>query len=163
MKRLVLLEKEIYNSIMNKETKYYRPDNIAAISSYKKDPLSVNGITAAMIYNEMRSEDMPAINLEERNKIIKIKLDISKKNVGKIKDLYPDEYEKLVALLNHPTLSGKLGTIGLPVDSPIPDWVLAFVDFNAIINDMLKNFPLDSIGLKRLDNDYLNVSNIVQL
>ena len=163
MKQLIIFEKEIYNSIMNKETKYYKPDNIAAINSYKKDPLSVNGILAATIYNEMRTEDMPAINLEERNKIIKIKIDVSKKNVEKIKESHPEEYDKLVRLLNHPILGSKVTTIGLPVDVAVPDWVLSFVDFTTIINDQLKNFPLDSIGLKRLNNDSVNVSNIVQL
>ena len=148
---------------MNKELKYYKPDNIAAINSYKKDPTSVNGILAAMIYNEMRTEDMPAINLEERNKIIKIKIDVNKKNVDKIKDLYPEEYNKLVRLLNHPVLGSKVTVIGLPVDTAVPDWVLSFVDYTTIINDQLKNFPLDSIGLKRLSNDSVNVSNIIQL
>ena len=163
MKQLIIFEKEIYNSIMNKELKYYKPDNIAAISSYNKDPLSVNGILAATIYNEMRTEDMPAINLEERNKITKIKIDVSKKNVDKIKDLYPEDHAKLVRLLNHPILGSKVTTIGLPPDTAVPDWVLSFVDFTTIINDQLKNFPLDSIGLKRLSNDSVNVSNIIQL
>lgn len=163
MKQLIILEKEIYNSIMNKETKYYKPDNIAAINSYKKDPLSVNGILAATIYNEMRTEDMPAINLEERNKIIKIKIDVNKKNVEKIKDSYPEEYAKLINLLNHPILGAKVNVIALPIDTAVPDWVLSFVDFTTIINDQLKNFPLDSIGLKRLNNDAVNVSNIIQL
>ena len=164
MKKLILLEKEIYTSIMNKETKYYKPDNIAAMSSYKgKDPLSINGILAATIYNEMRSEDMPYINLEERNKIIKIKINVSKKNVDQIKDIYPEEYAKLVKLLDHPILGSKVTTMALPPDVPVPDWILSFVDITTIINDQLKNFPLDSIGLKRLSNDSVNVSNIVQL
>ena len=163
MKQLVIFEKEIYNSIMNKELKYYKPDNIAAINSYKKDPLSVNGILAATIYNHMRHEDDPFINLEERNKITKIKINVDKKNVDKIKDLYPEDHAKLVELLNHPVLGSKVTVIGLPVDTAVPDWVLSFVDFNTIINDQLKNFPLDSIGLKRLSNDSVNVSNIIQL
>ena len=162
IKKLAILEKQIYDSIMNKETKYYKPDNIAAINSYEA-PLSVNGIVAAMVYNEMRNENMPAINLEERNKIIKIKLNLSKKNVDNIKDAYPEEHAKLVALLNHPTLGAKVNTLALPVDVPVPDWVLAFVDTQAIISDSLKNFPLESIGLNRLDNDSVNYSNIIQL
>lgn len=163
MKKLILLEKEIYRSIMNKETKYYKPDNIAPINSYNKDPLSVNGILAATIYNKMKNDDMPAINLEERNKIIKIKIDVDKKNIIKIKDAYPEEYEKLLSLLNDPLLGSKVTVLGLPLDTQVPDWVLTFVDFNTIINDQLKNFPLDSIGLKRLNNDSVNVSNIIQL
>ena len=162
IKKLAILEKQIYDSIMNKETKYYKPDNIAARSSYES-PLSVNGIVAAYVYNEVKDENMPAINLDERNKIIKIKLNINKKNVDKIKDLYPREHAKLVALLNNPSIGSKVNTLALPVDVPVPDWVLSFVDTQSIISDSLKNFPLESIGLNRLDNDSVNYSNIISL
>jgi hypothetical protein len=163
MKKLMLLEKEIYNSIMNKETLYYKPDNIAAMNTYSKDPYQVNGIVAALIYNRMRDEDMPAINLEERNKIIKIKIDVDRKKVEKIKDDYPDKYEKFMELFNDPKLGKKVNTMALPVDTKVPDWILPFVDFNTIINDQLKNFPLESIGLTKLENDNVNVSNIISL
>ena len=103
------------------------------------------------------------INLEERNKIIKIKINVDKKNAYRIKDKYPQEYNKLIALLNHPTLGAKVNTIALPVDVPVPDWVLEFVDIQSIVSDSLKNFPLESIGLKRLDNDSANYTNIIQL
>lgn len=162
MKQLAIVEKQIYDNIMAKKTDFYKPDNIGARTSYAS-PFSVNGIIAASIYNEMRDENMPMINLDERNKIIKIKIDINKKNVDKIKDLYPIEYAKLLALFDHPELGGKINTIGLPVDVPVPDWVLAFVDIQSIVSDSLKNFPLESIGLKRLDNDSVNYSNIIQL
>jgi uncharacterized membrane protein YwzB len=163
MKKLILMENTIYKSIMNKETKYYKPDNVAPMNSYAKNPLEVNGVVACLIYNEMKDDDMPAINMEERNAIIKIKIDVNKKNVDKIKDLYPVEYDKLVRLLNHPTLGSKINVIALPPDSQVPDWVLEFVDFGEIISDSLKNFPLQSIGLNRLDNDSVNVSNIIKL
>ena len=163
MKKLMLLEKEIYRSIMNKETLYYKPDNIAAINTYAKDPYSINGIVAALIYNYMRDEDMPAINLEERNKIIKIKIDVDKRSVEKIKDTYPDKYQKFLELLNDPKLGKKVSTMALPVDTKVPDWILPFVDYVTIINDQLKNFPLESIGLTKLENDNVNVSNIIQL
>lgn len=162
MKQLAIVEKQIYDNIMAKKTDFYKPDNIGARTSYAA-PFSVNGIIAASIYNEMRDENMPMINLDERNKIIKIKIDVNKKNVDKIKDLYPVEYAKLLALFDHPELGGKINTIGLPVDVPVPDWVLAFVDIQSIVSDSLKNFPLESIGLKRLDNDSVNYSNIIQL
>lgn len=163
MKQLAILEKSIYNSIMAKETTYYKPDNVKAISSYDKNPLEVNGIVAIMIYNEMRGENMSAINLDERNKITKIKIDVNKKNVHKIKDKYPVEYEKLCRLLEHPTLGSKVNTIALPADTEVPDWVLEFVDIQTIVADALKNFPLDSIGLRRCGNDSVNYSNIIQL
>lgn len=163
MKQLVFVEKEIYNSIMRGETRYFKPDNIAAISSYAKNPLAVNGIVASMVYNELRTEGMPAINLDERNKIFKVKVNINRNNVGAIKESYPEVYGKLLSLMDHPTLGAKLNTIAFPMDSEVPKWVLEFVDFATIINDNLKNFPLDSIGLKRLDNDNINYSNIIQL
>lgn len=163
MKKLILLEKEIYRSIMSKETLYYKPDNIAAINTYSKDPYQVNGIVAALIYNYMRDEDMPAINLEERNKIIKIKINVDKKTLEYIKEDYPEKYEKFHELLNDPKLGKKVNTMALPVDTKVPDWILPFVDFVTIINDQLKNFPLESIGLTKLDNDNVNVSNIIQL
>lgn len=163
MKKLVIMEKEIYQSIMNKETKYYKPDNIASINHYKKNPFEVNGIVAAMIYNELRDDTMPAINLEERNKIIKVKINVDKKSAIKIKDKYPEVYNKLMALFDHPNLGKKVKTIGFPVDVAIPDWVLEFVDYSGIINDNLKNFPLESIGLRRFDNDNVNFSNIINL
>lgn len=162
IKKLAILEKEIYNNIMEKKTDYYKPDNISAISSYEK-PLSVNGIVASMVYNEMRDENMPAINLEERNKIIKIDVDINKKNIYKIKDRYPTIYTKLENLLNSPTLGSKLNTIALPVDVEVPDWVLEFVDIQTIVSKVLRNFPLESIGVKRLDNDSANYTNIIKL
>lgn len=164
MKHMVLMEKQIYDSIVNKkETKYYKPDNVAPMSSYAKKPLEVNGVVACMIYNEIKDPDMPTINLDERNSIFKVKVDINKKNVSKIKDTYPEVYEKLLKLLDHPTLGSKLNTIGFPQDSKVPDWVFAFVDYNSIVSDALKNFPLASVGLNRLDNDSVNYSNIVKL
>ena len=163
MKKLIILEKEIFNSIMNKETIYYKPDNIASINSYSKNPYEVNGIVAAMIYNALRDEDMPAINLEERNKIIKIKINVDKNSAERIKDKYPEVYEKLMALFDDPNLGKKVKIIALPVDVEVPDWILEFVDYNSIINDNLKNFPLESIGLRRFDNDSVNYSNIINL
>ena len=106
---------------------------------------------------------MPAINLEERNKIIKIKINVNKNSAERIKDKYPDVYEKLMGLFDDPNLGKKVKIIALPVDVEVPDWILEFVDYNSIINDNLKNFPLESIGLRRFDNDSVNYSNIINL
>ena len=163
MKKLILLENEMYKTIMDGSTEYYKPDNIAAISSYSKGPLSINGIVASMVYNELRDPDMPAINLEERNKIFKVKIKLTKANVDLIKDTYPEVYERMLKILDHPTLKAKLETIAFPYGSEVPKWILPFVDVSSIINDNLKNFPLPSVGLKRLDNDSVNYSNIINL
>ena len=84
-------------------------------------------------------------------------------NADRIKDKFPVEYEKLIALLNHPTLGSKVNTTGLPVDVEVPEWVLEFVDIQTITSDVLNNFPLQSIGLQRMDNNSVNYSNIINL
>ena len=162
MKKLIVIEKEIIRSIQNKETKYYKPDNISAMRFYE-EPFRNNGIVASLIYNELRDEGMPMINLDQRNNIIKIKIKVDKNNVELIKDEYPKTYEKLIRLMQHPTLGSRLSTIALPIDVEVPDWILYFVDAATIVNDNLKNFPLESIGLKRLENDSVNYSNIISL
>jgi hypothetical protein len=164
IKKLAIIEKKIYTSIMDKkETKYYKPVSIASMNSYKA-PMSTSGIKQSLIYNEMRDAGTPAINLDERNNILIIKTDITKKNIDKIKDLYPEKYDKLLKVLNSSLSDGKsIDSIAIPLDTPVPDWVLPFVDFNTIINDSLKNFPLEAIGLSRKENDYVNYSNIIKL
>ena len=163
LKKLILIEKDIVRSIMAKEKTYYKPDNISPINSYKKNPLEVNGIVAALIYNELKDPDMPMINLKERNQIYKIELIVTKANVDLIKDKFPEVYERFIALLQHPKLGAKLNIIGFPMDVDVPDWILSFVNIQEIVNTNLKNFPLDSIGLMRLDNDNVNYSNIIAI
>ena len=162
MKELVKIEKSIYDNIMSGKTDYYKPSNIAAMSSYD-NPLGKDGIVASLIYNELRDPDMPFINLEERNKVTIIKLKVDKKSAIKIKDTYPEVYEKLMKLFDHPTLGSKVKYIALPPDVKPPKWVLEFVDFKLIINDNLKNFPVESCGLLRLGQDTVNYSNIIKL
>ena len=65
--------------------------------------------------------------------------------------------------MEHPKLGAKLNVIGFPIDVAIPEWVLTFVNFNEIISDSLKNFPLESIGITRRDNDSVTHSNIISL
>lgn len=162
MKKLMIIEHKIYNSIMNKETKYFKPDSIGSMNSYK-EPMRISGIVSSMIYNHMRDDSMPYINLEERNDILRIQINITPNNISLIKDDYPVEYEKLQELLNHPVMKNKLNFIALPLDTEVPDWILPFIDIAGIINSSLSNFPLESIGLNRLGNDSVNYSNIISL
>ena len=53
--------------------------------------------------------------------------------------------------------------MALPLDVPVPDWAINFIDIEDIVNDNLKNFPVESIGLRRFDNDSVNFSNIINL
>ena len=107
---------------------------------------------------------LPSINLEERNKIIKVKVDFTKKEaLEKLKINHPDKYEKVMTLLNHPVLGKKADVIGFPVDDEIPKWVLDFIDYDTIINENVSGFPLESIGCMRLDNTNVNWTNMLKL
>jgi hypothetical protein len=141
---------------------YYKPSNIGAKNTYD-NPLGKDGIVSSLIYNELRDPDMPYINLDERNRVTIVKLSVDKKSAVKIKDTYPEVYEKLMALFDHPTLGNKIKYIAIPPDTELPKWVLQFVDFKKIINDNLKNFPVESCGLLRLGHDTVNYSNIIKM
>lgn len=162
IKQLAVFEKEIFNNIMSGKTDYFKPDNVSSINSYE-NPMSINGIKAIMIYNAMKSDDMPAINLEERNKIIKISISVDKNKAERIHDKFPEEYAKLIKLLEHPTLGKSINTIALPLDTPVPEWIMEFIDIQGIASDNIKNFPLDSIGVSRMGNDSVNYTNIIKL
>jgi hypothetical protein len=58
---------------------------------------------------------------------------------------------------------GKITSLGVPKDTPVPEWVKRFINYTAIINDNLKNFPLKSIGIMRQGKDTINYTNIVKL
>lgn len=161
MKKMIIIEKSIIESIKNGESTYYKPDSISPISSYEY-PMRVNGIKACIMYNEIKPSDYPSINLNEHNFIYKIKCNINKHNIDIIKDTYPEVYENIYKVLNNPALSDKLDTIGFPLDAKVPEWIIPFVNIGEIINSNLSNFPLESVGLKRL-NDNVNYSNIIQL
>ena len=162
MNELVKMEKTIITSIMNGESTFYKPDNVASQSSYAA-PMSQNGIKAIVAYNELRDDTMPPINLDERNNIYKVKVNITPKNVDKIKETYPQTYAKMVKLLEEGIVGKKIDTVGFLRDTPTPEWLLPFVDVQGIVSDNLHNFPLDSIGLQTLDNSSISYSNIIQL
>ena len=105
---------------------------------------------------------MPAIDMHEKNYVIKIALDVNRNNAIKIKDKYPETYEKLMALFDHPTLGSKVDIMALPPNVDVPDWVLEFVDYKGIVSKYAKNFPFEPLGMNRNDNDSVSYSNIVR-
>lgn len=162
IRKLAMFEKEIFDKITSGSIEYYKPDNVNAMSKYA-DPLSQNGIVASLVYNELRTDDMPALNLNERNKVLKIKIVLNKNNVGLIKESYPEIYDKMVALLAHPKIGTKVTTIAIPLGRPVPDWIKPFIDTNTIINDIIRNFPIEAAGFERGDNANVSFSNIISL
>ena len=161
LKELAMLEKKILDSINKGETKYHKPARIKSISTYS-DPMRIQGIKASVAYNALRDGE-EAIDLEKRNSVLIIKVNMDTKTISKIKEKFPSVYNKAVKLLLTPEFKGTISAIAIPFDANIPKWVIPFIDFMTIIHDNLNNFPLESVGINRLDNKNITFSNILSL
>lgn len=174
MKDIAILETNITNDLLSGSKKYYKPLTIKGIGNYE-DPMRQQGIKGEVIWNFLRDDNLPAFDLSERNSIDIVKVNINKNTIDKVKDKYPDLYSKLLVAtsINNNSNSdidfakafkGQIDYIGVPKDTPIPEWVLDFIDIPQIIADNLSGFPLDSIGISKLDNrNNVNYTNVVKL
>ena len=106
-------------------------------------------------------EGTEAINLEVRNSIDIVKVEITKKTVEKIRETFPNVYEKAMKLLQVKEYKDGIDAIAIPLNEPVPNWVLPFVKYYEIINDNIGLFPLESVGLFRGGNTN-NYTNIIQ-
>jgi len=172
IKKIAIFEDKIYKSLESGEKNFYKPVTIKSISSYD-DPMKIQGIKASIVWNAVRG-DLEAIDLDSRNAIDILKVNINCNNIHKIKDTYPEVYEKLVELVGLPKektrneqyaelFKGSINAIAIPKDVPTPKWLIQFIDYTNIINDNIKNFPLESIGIRRGGKDTVNYTNIIKL
>lgn len=161
IEKLSILEKKIVKSVMDGSKEFYKPVTIKSISSYS-DPMRIQGITAATAWNALKSDDLPGINLEERNAIDIAKVNLNTKNVEKLKDKYPDIYENAIKYLESPQSKGKVEAIALPLDVNAPEWLLDIIDYKTIVNNNISGFVYDSVGIVNLSEN-TNYSNIIQL
>lgn len=184
IKRLAILEKQIFQSLESGSKEFYKPLQIKSQSNYE-DPMGIQGVKASVIWNMVRGEYLPAIDLEARNRIDVVKVSINRGNADKIKDKYPETYGNIIAAIEHlevtelerakerakkakkepPTTIPdiEISAIAIPTDVNTPDWVMEFIDYTSIINDCLCNFPIESVGIPRMDNNNVNYTNIVSI
>ena len=134
---------------------------IKSIHGYD-DPMRIQGIKASIAFNELRDEGKEAIDLDIRNSLDLVKVKIDKTNILPLKESNPELYTKLVNFFNNnPEFKGEITTIAIPQDEETPKWILDFIDYNTIINDNLKVFPLESVGITKFDNERVNYTNIL--
>ena len=158
IKELAKCEKMIYNSILAGKKEYYKPAKVKSISNYE-NPMRIQGIKASIVYNTLRDPGLEAIDLEKRNSIDIIKVDINLKNIGTIKEKYPETYEKTLELLKTKDFDGEIDSIALPMNVDTPQWLMGFIDYTTIITDNISGFPLESLSLYRgnKNNNYTNI------
>ena len=169
IKDLAIFEDRIFQSLRNGEKEFYKPASIKAIGRYE-DPLGIQGIKASLIWNAVRDPDLEAIDLDAKNNIDIVKTNINTSTIEKIREDFPEEYDKLNRLLSGETnrdlakvLKGQITTIAVPRNVKTPEWLTHLINYTEITNDNIKNFPVDSIGIRRLGKDNVNYSNILSL
>lgn len=173
LKKLAILEGNIFRSLESGEKKYYKPLTIRSIEAYK-DPMRMQGIKGSIIWNAVKDDDVEAIDLSERNAIDIIKTRINCDNIHSIKNKYPEVYKRLVEIVGLPkeksknkqyaeTFKGVINAIAIPKDVATPKWLIEFIDYTSIINDNLKNFPIESVGIRRMGKTNINYTNILKL
>ena len=185
VKRLAILEKQIYQSLSSGSKEFYKPLQIKSMSSYD-DPMGIQGIKASVIWNAVRGEGMPAIDLDARNRIDIVKVNITRDNIESIRTTYPIAYGDVINCIESLEISeyerskerarkkGKdpstvkpsqieITAIAIPVDVETPKWILEFIDYATIINDCLTNFPIESVGIPKMGNNAINYTNIISI
>lgn len=162
VKQLAILEKQIVQSIYNGDKEYFKPERIKASTSYD-NPLRISGVKAAIVYNELREDGDEPIDLGTRNTVLNIKIDLNKKNVEQLKDSNPNVYRKAVALMEKKEFEKGITGIAILTDKPVPEWVKDYIDYTTIINDNLRQFPCEAVGIDRREKDAINYTNILRL
>lgn len=161
IQHIAKLENDIYTSIKSGNKEYYKPSTIKSFNNYD-DPYRIQGVKAAIVYNDIRDEGTEAIDLTIRNSVDIVKVNIDKKNIMPLKEKNKRVYDALVQILENDKFKGEITAVSLPLDADIPEWLLDYVDYGNIINDNIKNFPLESIGISRFDRDSVNYTNVIQ-
>ena len=162
LSELAILQKQIYDSLIDGEIKYYKPARIKPASAYS-DPMRQQGIKASVAYNALKEPKEEAINLDQGNSILIIKTNLDKKSLARIQVENPEFYEKGMKLIADSHFKGGVDAIGIPMDQPVPKWIIPFIDYASIVHDNINSFPLESVGFNRLDNKSVNYSNILEL
>lgn len=162
IKKLCLVENGIIDNLKSGRKDFYKPVRVNAAKLYAM-PMRQQGIKASIVYNWTKDDMDDEINLNERNSVDIIDIDINQNNVEKIKDKYPDKYEKLKTLLQNPDFENGVEYIAIPMDSKTPEWVMEFIDYNEIVNKNMKNFPLEELGISKHNNDSVNYTNVIPI
>ena len=163
IKKIAILEKKIYNSLVSGSKDFYKPVVVKSISNYE-NPMSIQGIKASIVWNALKEDIHEPLNLDERNSVDIAKVIIDKNTIEKVKDTDPELYIRCKQLLESGDFKDPIiNSLAIPKDLEVPKWVLNFIDYDTIINENVSGFPLESVGCMRLENDRVNWSNILKL
>lgn len=160
IRKFAVLEQKIYQSIANKDKTYHKPARIKSIHSYDK-PMSQQGVKGAYAYNSIKSPEEEGVKLEERSTVLIIKTKINNKNYTDIMETFPEHCLRMGKLLREDDFKGKILAIAIPTNIAIPDWIIPFIDYTSIIHDNLRNFPLEQLGISKIDSKDITHTNLI--
>ena len=161
LKELGKFENEIFQSLNRGEKKYYKPAKIKSASAYE-NPMRIQGIKGSVVWNALKEDNAEPIDLDTRNSVDIVKIDINNKNIGHLQTSNPEVYKKIMSLLNTKAFEKGIEGISIPKDQEIPKYLLEFINYNQLINDNISAFPLEPIHIYR-GNAANNFTNIVKL
>lgn len=173
IKDIAILEKKIYNDLKSGSKKYYKPAVIKSMDNYD-NPTRIQGVKAAMAWNHIRG-NLPGFDLGDRNAIDIVKIHTDKAALESIREKYPENYDRIMELLDphcelycegvkvKDVFKGKLETVAIPKDLPVPEWIKPLIDYEEIIDNNLSGFPLKSVGIGQFSSKKVNYSNVVRL
>ena len=169
LKKLAILEKQIFLSLKSGNKEFYKPSIIKSFESYE-DPMRIQGVKAAYIWNIIRDDNLEAIDLTARNAIDIIKVYITPENIEPMRETMPETYDKFIKafsdlrkLSSSASYKDEITAIAIPKDVATPKWLLDYIDYTGIARDNLSVFPIESVGIVTLDNQNVNYTNIVKL
>ena len=162
VKSIAILQKQIVDSVHNGSKEYYKPVTIKSVNRYE-DPMRIQGIKASVAWNAIKPEELPAINLNERNAISIAKVVINKATIYKIESSYPEIYQNMQSALSMSEFKDGIDAVAIPIDVYVPEWLVEFINYNEIISDNISGFPYESVGIMRMGKENMSYTNIVQL
>lgn len=175
LKDIAIFEKKIYNDTISGSKKYFKPLSVKSIDNYEK-PFQEQGIKATVAWNYIAGPEVPSLDLTDRNGIDVAKVIINLATIEKIKEKHPYQYDRMKELLDpesgvyvegklaYEVFKGKITSIAIPKDTPVPEWLLELIDIQSIVCDNDATFPVDSVGISKLDNkNGVTYTNMVTL
>lgn len=161
VKQLAILEKQIIEAIRNGSKEYFKPERIKAMDAYD-NPMRESGVKASIVFNYLKDDDIEPIDLNTRNSVLIIKIDINNKNVDTLIENYPTIYTKIVELMKKKEFAKGITGIAILDDMQVPEWIKDYIDYTTIVNDNLRSFPCEAIGIDRMESKYINYTNILR-
>lgn len=157
-------EKEIKRSILAGESTYFKPMFVKQEDAYA-NPLSEQGIRAVICYNAAYPDDI--INLPDDFFIVKTTL-LKPSDLDKVEDdEIRENIRKYIFENENKKISSKgLYVFALPKDKKVPEWLIPFIDINAMTQSILKAFlpVLKTIGtVIEMTGGDAQVSNYISL